>query len=82
MDNYQKKIHRKLLACIIRAYRSHPCLWRSKSKDYCDKANKAAAYENLLIKYKPIEWNADKDAVVKTINILGSKYRREKKRVY
>lgn len=76
-----KKSNRELLEDFIRAYESQPCLWRVKSKDYHDKAWRDAAYNMLLKKYRLIDANAEKDAVVKKINAFRTNYRREKKKV-
>lgn len=75
------KTSQQLLEDFIRAYQNHPCLWRIKSKDYHDKAKKDAAYDVLLQKYKLIDSNADKGAVVRKINSIRTNYRKEKKKV-
>jgi hypothetical protein len=67
-------------ACtIIRAYEIQSCLWRIKSKDYHDKATRDAAYDILLKKYRLIDPNADKEAVVKKINAFKTNYIRKEK---
>jgi hypothetical protein len=78
MSSDLKKVNRELLEDFIRVYQSQPCLWRIKSKDYYDKAKRDAAYDILLKKYRLIDLNADKDAVVKKINAFRTNYRREK----
>jgi len=81
MSSDLKKVNRELLEDFIRAYQSQPCLWRIKSKDCHDKAKRDAAYDILLKKYRLIDVNADKDAVVKKINAFRTNYRREKRKV-
>jgi len=76
-----RKGHRELLEDFIRAYQGLPCLWRIKSKEYHDKPKKEAAYKILLEKYKLIDPNADRDAVVKKINSFRTNFRREKKKI-
>jgi hypothetical protein len=48
MSSDLKKINRGLLEDFIPAYESQSCLWRTKSKDYHDKAKRDAAYDILL----------------------------------
>jgi hypothetical protein len=79
MSNDLKKVNRDLLEDFIRAYESQSCLWRVKSKDCHDKAKRDAAYDILFKKYRLIDPNADKKAVVKKINAFRTNYRREKK---
>lgn len=81
MSSDLKKANRELLEEFIRAYQSHPCLWRIKSPEYHDRTKKDAAYDRLLNKYRLIDNNADKDVVVKKLNALRTNYRREKKKV-
>jgi hypothetical protein len=80
MSSDLKMANRDLLEEFIRAYESQSCLWRSKSKDY-HKAKRDTAYDILLIKYRLIDANADKESVVKKINVFRTNYRIEKKRV-
>ncbi|XP_014271387.1 uncharacterized protein [Halyomorpha halys] len=75
------RFSREILEEFIRAYQNLPCLWRTKSPEYHDKAKREAAYDVLLSTYRIIDGSADKDAVVKKINALRTNYRREKKKV-
>lgn len=81
MSSDLKKVNRELLEEFIREYQNQPCLWRIKSSEYHDRAKKDAAYDILLSKYRLIDNNADKDAVIKKINAFRTNYRREKKKV-
>lgn len=65
---------------FIEIYRSEPCLWRVKSKEYHDREKRDAAYERLVIKLKELEPDATKKSVVKKINNLRSNVRKEKKK--
>lgn len=81
MSSDLKKVNRELLEDFIRTYQSQLCLWNGKSKDYHDKSKRNVAYNLLLQKYKSIDPNANKDAVVKKINAFRTNYRREKKKI-
>lgn len=65
---------------FIEIYRSEPCLWRVKGKEYHDREKRNAAYERLVIKLKELEPDATKKSVVKKINNLRSNVRKEKKK--
>jgi len=62
-------------------YKSFPCLWKIKSKEYSNRNIKDQAYEVLIEKMKEIDKNANRDAVVKKINSLRSAYRKELKKI-
>jgi hypothetical protein len=81
MSSDLKKMNHYLLEDFIRSYECRSCLWHIESQDYHDKAKRDAAYDILLQKYRLIDPNADKDAVVKKTNAFGTNYRREKKKV-
>jgi hypothetical protein len=51
---------------------------RIKSKDYHDKA-KGCSVRYIIKKYRLIDFNADKEAVVKKINVFRTNYIRENK---
>lgn len=68
---------REFLTEFIELYQSFPCLWRIKSKEYCDRDKKAMAYEKLVEKYREIDAEANREIVVKKINSLRSVYRKE-----
>lgn len=68
MSSDLKRSNRGLLEDFIRAYENQPCLWRIKSPEYHDRVKKDAAYKILLNKYRLIDSQADKDAVIKKIN--------------
>ena len=65
---------------FIELYKSEPCLWKVKSKEYHDRGKREAAYTKLVEKLKESEPDADKDAVVKKINNLRSNHRKDKKK--
>lgn len=65
---------------FIELYKSEPCLWRVKSKDYHNRPLRDAAYTKLLTKLKESEPDAVKDTVIKKINNLRSNFRKEKKK--
>ncbi|PZC70968.1 hypothetical protein B5X24_HaOG214512 [Helicoverpa armigera] len=71
---------KKILEDFIEIYRSNPCLWQIKNKDYHNRDKKEAAYKLLIEKLRIIEPDANKDVVVKKINNLRSNVRKEKKK--
>ncbi|XP_018577741.1 uncharacterized protein LOC108916036 [Anoplophora glabripennis] len=66
---------------FIEVYKSLPCLWQIKSKEYSDRNKKNAAYQKLIEKLKEAKADANRDFVIKKINSLRSSYRKEKKKV-
>lgn len=66
---------------FIELYRSEPCLWRVKQKDYHDRSKKDAAYAKLILKLREMEPGANKESVVKKINNLRCTYNKELKKV-
>nr|CAH7733549.1 unnamed protein product [Callosobruchus chinensis] len=62
---------------FIDLYKSLPCLYEIKSKDYLNKAMKLSAYNQLVEKLQ----TATKDTVVKKINNIRSSYRKELKKI-
>lgn len=75
-----KQKERLVLSEFIEIYRSHPCLWKIKSKEYRNKLKKDAAYKLLVEKLREINETANKDDVVKKINSLRSCFRKEYKK--
>ncbi|XP_050676766.1 uncharacterized protein LOC126973481 isoform X2 [Leptidea sinapis] len=71
---------KKILEDFIEMYRSNPCLWQIKNKDYHNRDKKEAAYKLLIEKLREIEPGANKDVVVKKINNLRSNVRKKKKK--
>lgn len=70
----------RILEEFIEMYRSEPCLWRIKSKEYHDRDVREAAYDRLVTKLKEIEPDANKSSVIKKINNFRSNVRKEKKK--
>ena len=66
---------------FIEIYRSNPCLWQIKSKEYSDKVKRNAAYDLLVEKLKSKDDGANRDAVTKKINNIRSSFRKEYKKV-
>lgn len=66
---------------FIEAYRNLPELWDVQSTAYSNRVKKAAAYDVLIDKLKPMEPDATRDSVVKKINNLRSTFRKELKKV-
>ncbi|KAG8229776.1 hypothetical protein J437_LFUL005857 [Ladona fulva] len=72
---------RKFVKEFISIYRSNPCLWKIKSKDYRDRNKKSVAYEELRIKLLEIDPEATKERVLKKINCLRTCFKKELKKV-
>ncbi|KAF5271162.1 hypothetical protein FQA39_LY18841 [Lamprigera yunnana] len=70
----------RILEEFIATYRSEPCLWRIKSREYHDRDVREAAYDRLITKLKEIEPDANKSSVVKKINNFRSNVRKKKKK--
>lgn len=62
---------------LIELYKSNPCPWKIKSKEYYNRKIKNRAYEVLFEKMKEIDENGNRDAVVKKINSLRQTYRKK-----
>ncbi|KAL1490302.1 hypothetical protein ABEB36_013018 [Hypothenemus hampei] len=65
------------LSEFIELYRSFPCLWQVKSKEYSDRDRKNQAYEIVVEKFKQVDPTATRDTVIKKINSLRTVYRKE-----
>lgn len=72
--------NKRVLEEFIEMYRTHPCLWQVKNKDYHDRDKKEAAYKLLIAKLREIEPDANKAIVLKKINNMRSNVRKEKKK--
>lgn len=75
--NYSKEF----ITEFIELYKSHPCLWKTKSKDYMNRNKKNDAYKILVEKWKEAEKTATKEMVKTKINSLRSGFRRETKKI-
>nr|CAH7760101.1 unnamed protein product [Callosobruchus chinensis] len=70
----------EFIAEFIDLYKSFPCLYEIKSKDYLNKGMKLSAYNQLVEKLKTLDPTATKDTVVKKINNMQLKKIRESRR--
>ncbi|GBP12608.1 hypothetical protein EVAR_10266_1 [Eumeta japonica] len=73
--------YREVLLEFISIYQSELCLWKVKSEIYHNRDQRNAALEKLLTKYKEVDAEANRDAVLKKINSLRTAYQKEKKKV-
>ncbi|XP_042888241.1 uncharacterized protein LOC122263720 [Penaeus japonicus] len=76
-----RNFSRAFLREFIALYRSHDCLWKTKSKSYSDRDLKRSAYRKLVEKLKEVDPEANREAAVKKINNLRSAHRKELKKV-
>jgi len=76
-----RQFNRKFLLEFIELYRSYPCLWKIKSREYSDRIKKDRAYEQLVEKLKEVDENATKETVKKKIDSMRGCYRKELKKV-
>lgn len=61
---------------FIDIYRSEPCRWKVKQKEYHDRNKKYAAYLKLILKLREIEPDANKESVIRKINNLRCTYKK------
>jgi len=73
--------HKRTPRDFIELYKSFPCLWLVKSKEYSDRNKKSLAYEEMVKKYKEFDPSADRNTVVKKINTLRTVYKKELSKV-
>lgn len=72
-----RQCSREFLSEFIELYKTFPCLWQVKSKDYMDRDKKNQAYEIIIEKFKEIDPAATRETVTKKINSLRTVYRKE-----
>ncbi|KAJ8912036.1 hypothetical protein NQ315_000529 [Exocentrus adspersus] len=65
---------------FIELYKSFPCLWKIKSKEYSDRDAKSQAYDILVEKMQTVDKSANRETVVKKINSMKTTYRKEFKK--
>lgn len=66
---------------FIEIYRSLPCLWKVKTKEYSNKLSRELAYSKMIDFCRTFDQSADKQFVVQKINNLRSAFRKEMKKV-
>ncbi|CAH1107449.1 unnamed protein product [Psylliodes chrysocephalus] len=72
---------KEFISEFIELYKSYPCLWKVKAKEYMDRNKKNEAYKVLVQKLQEVEKNATKEMVKTKINSLRSSFRRELKKI-
>ncbi|KAI4459756.1 hypothetical protein MML48_6g00005452 [Holotrichia oblita] len=72
---------KEVVTHFIEMYKSFPCLWKIKSRDYTNRNLKNAAYDKLVEFCKTINPEANRDFVVKKIQSFRGSFRKEIKRV-
>lgn len=72
---------KEFMTNFIEEYKSHPCLWKIKAKEYTNKNLKNEAYEKLVNMCKNVFPEANRDFVVKKIQSMRGSFRKELKKV-
>lgn len=75
-----RHISKEFITEFISLYRSHPALWKTKSKDYVNRTLKSIGYDALINLYKQVDANANRDVVTKKIQSLRGSFRKELKK--
>lgn len=66
---------------FVELYKSYPCLWDVRQKEYSNKTVRNSAYEVLINKCKEICKEANKTFVCKRIANMRTSFRRELKKI-
>ncbi|CAH0562766.1 unnamed protein product [Brassicogethes aeneus] len=76
-----RHMNKDFLTEFIELYRSLPCLWKVKSKEYSDRTKKDKAYEAMVAKLQEIDANANRETVKKKIDSMRGCFRKEMKKM-
>lgn len=76
-----RHVTREVLTEFIEIYRSHPALWKVKSKEYVNRNLKNLGYDALVQFYRKVDPNADRDLVSKKIQSMRGSFRKELKKL-
>lgn len=72
---------KEVITNFIELYKSYPCLWKIKSRDYTNRNLKNAAYNKLVDFCKSINPEANRDYVAKKIQSFRGSFRKEMKKL-
>lgn len=72
---------KEVITNFIELYKSYPCLWKIKSRDYTNRNLKNAAYNKLVEFCKSINPEANRDYVAKKIQSFRGSFRKEMKKL-
>ncbi|CAH0559891.1 unnamed protein product [Brassicogethes aeneus] len=75
-----RHVTKEVLAEFIEIYRSHPALWKVKSKEYVNRNLKNLGYDALVEFYQKIDPNADRNLVSRKIQSMRGSFRKELKK--
>lgn len=75
-----RHVTKEVLTEFIEIYRSHPALWKVKSKEYSNRNLKNLGYDALVQFYRKVDPNADRDLVSKKIQSMRGSFRKELKK--
>lgn len=62
-------------------YKSMPCLWNVKIKDYNNRELKNKCYDKMIVKLRVIDPDANREKVVRKINVFRTNYKRDLKKL-
>lgn len=72
---------KEFLTDFISLYKSHPALWKVKSKEYANKQLKEEAYMELINKCRTVYPQADRNFVFKKIQSVRGVFRKELRKI-
>nr|CAH7760233.1 unnamed protein product [Callosobruchus chinensis] len=75
-----RHLTKDMITEFIEIYRSHPALWKVKSKEYVNRNLKKLGYDALVQFYRKVDPNADRDIVSKKIQSMRGSFRKELKK--
>ncbi|CAH0556169.1 unnamed protein product [Brassicogethes aeneus] len=75
-----RHVTKEVLTEFIEIYRSHPALWKVKSKEYVNRNLKNLGYDALVEFYQKVDPNADRNLVSRKIQSMRGSFRKELKK--
>ncbi|CAH1956038.1 unnamed protein product [Acanthoscelides obtectus] len=72
---------KEVVSEFIEIYKSYPCLWKIKSREYTNRNLKNAVYDKLVEFCTKLHPEANRDYVVKKIQSFRGSFRKELKKI-